>query len=65
MVRCCTTRQVVPTLFAAVHDEPVSHTVTIKARVTADLVGHVLKAHLMSNLEKIQKDVHQKMHCIQ
>lgn len=55
MVSCATIWQVVPALFAAVHNEPVSHSVAIKARVTADLVGHVLEAHLMSNLEKIQK----------
>lgn len=59
MVRCGTTWQVVPALFAAVHNEPISHTVTIKAGVTADLVGHILEAHLMSNLEKIQKAMHQ------
>lgn len=59
MVRCGTTWQVVPALFAAVHNEPVSHSVAIKARVTTDLVGHVLEAHLMSNLEKIPKNIHQ------
>lgn len=51
MVCCGTTGQVIPALFAAVHDEPVSHTVTIEACIAADLVRYVLEAHLMSNLQ--------------
>lgn len=43
--------QIVATLLAAVHDQPVGFAVHIETRVAADLVGHVLKANLMPNLE--------------
>lgn len=42
--------QVVTTLLAAVHDQTISHAVPVEACIAADLVGHVLEAHLMSNL---------------
>lgn len=42
--------QVVAALLAAVHDQPVGSAVHVEARVAADLVGHVLKANLVSDL---------------
>lgn len=42
--------QVVTTLLAAVHDQPVGPAVNVETRITADLVGHRLKANLVSDL---------------
>ena len=43
--------QVVAALLAAVHDQPVGPAVDVETRVTADLVGHGLKADLVPDLE--------------
>lgn len=52
-VICCgSAGQVVPTLLATVHDQAISHTVTVKAGVTADFMRDVLEAHFMANLKK-------------
>ena len=42
--------QVIATLLAAVHDEPVGHAVAVEAGVAADLVRDVLEAHLVTDL---------------
>lgn len=48
-------RQVIAALLAAVHDQAVGPAVHVKARVTADLVGHSLKADLMPDLSTEQE----------
>lgn len=47
--------QVVATLLAAVHDQPVGPAVHVEAGVAADLVGHRLKADLVPNLSRRSK----------
>lgn len=42
--------QVVATLLAAVHDQPVGPAVNVETGVAADLMSHGLKAHLVPDL---------------
>lgn len=44
--------QVVPALLTTVHDEAISHAVTVKTGVTADFMGDVLEADFMADLKK-------------
>lgn len=48
-------RQVIAALLTAVHDQAVGPAVHVKARVTADLVGHSLKADLVPDLSTEQE----------
>lgn len=47
------TRQVISTLLTAVHDQAVGHAVAVEAHVTTNLVGDILKADFMANLQGI------------
>lgn len=49
--------QVVPALLAAVHDQAVGPAVNVETRVAANLMGHRLKANLVSNLLTQRRDV--------
>lgn len=52
-VICCgPAGKVVPTLLTTVHDQPISHTVTVKTGVAADFMGDVLEADFVANLKK-------------
>lgn len=52
-VICCgPAGQVVPTLLTTVHDQAISHSVTVKTGVTADFMGDILEADFMANLKK-------------
>ena len=50
VVGWCSGGQVVATLLAAVHYQPVGPAVNVETCVAADLVGHSLKANLMPDL---------------
>lgn len=50
MVGGCSAGQVVATLLAAVHDQPVGSAVNVETCVAADLMGHVLEADLVPDL---------------
>lgn len=52
MICCGPAGQVVPTLLATVHDQAISHTVTVKTGITAYFMSDVLEADFMANLQQ-------------
>ncbi len=52
--------QVVTTLLTAVHDQPFGLAVNVETCVAADLMGHSLKADLVSDLQKRKTEKMQK-----
>lgn len=52
VVRGASAGQVLPALLAAVHGQTVSHSVSIKAVVTAQLMSHIFKANFVANLKE-------------
>ena len=47
--------QVLAALLTAVHYKAISHPVSVKAMVTAQLMSHVFKANFMANLKEKQQ----------
>lgn len=59
VVGCRSAGQVVATLLAAVHDQPIGPAVNVETRVAADFMSHSLKANLVPDLwtERKRSDV--------
>ena len=55
--------QVLATLLTAVHYKAISHPVSVKAMVTAQLMSHVFKANFMANLKEKELDIVNQIPC--